>query len=497
MTDNKIENEDVAEAPASPSSEPDQSNGNKAKTPSVLFRLLLFAVPILIGAAGLFIAIRNQKTPALKPEIERSQNVRVLTIVPVDFTPTATGNGMSKPERIWDAVAEVKGKIATVHPTLKAGGKVEADTVLLTIDDQDIRLAIARLQAEISRSNATIAELNASRENYEATSSLDQKTLALAEKEFARIQRLKGQNAVSASEAEAQQKTVLAQRQQVQATQNKLNLLPAQVQSAEANLQVATANLKERQRDLERCVIKSPIGGRVGDVSLDVGETLSAGQRLFSVQPNGKLEIEAQIATSALRRVFDSRQRNLDASNGLADRDAEFSRYFNQKVLIRYELGGQVNRRFGRVVRFREQLSDRTRSGRVVIAFDEDLAAENENIAQNRSGSPPPVPGTYCEIEMRGKTLPERVVIPVDAIRDENVFVVSNNRLKRKTIEIEMTEGQFAIVKSGLQAGDKLVVSEPETAIDGVLVRLEEDSKWSELIGSLSAKDAGFGEINQ
>ena len=128
---------------------------------------------------------------------------------------------------------------------------------------------------------------------------------------------------------------------------------------------------------------------------------------------------------------------------------------------------------------------------------DRDAGAENENTAENRTGSPPPIPGTYCEIEMRGKTLPERIVIPIDAVRDGEVFVVTDNRLKRKTIEIEMAEGQFAVVKSGLKAGDKLVVSEPETAIDGVLVSPEEDSKWSELIRVLSAKDAGFGELSQ
>ncbi|MEM9410443.1 MAG: hypothetical protein AAGA30_04985, partial [Planctomycetota bacterium] len=106
------------------------------KKTNLFVRLLLFGLPILVGLGGLAFAINRQTPIKLKPESERSQKVRVLRIQPIDFTPSATGNGLSKPERVWDAVAEISGKVSNVHPSLRSGGLVSSDDVLLTIDDQ-------------------------------------------------------------------------------------------------------------------------------------------------------------------------------------------------------------------------------------------------------------------------------------------------------------------------------------------------------------------------
>ena len=106
---------------------------------------------------------------------------------------------------------------------------------------------------------------------------------------------------------------------------------------------------------------------------------------------------------------------------------------------------------------------------------------------------PPLVQGMFCEVELRGKPRKGQVVIPRSALHDGHVYLVSDsNRLERRKVEIAFVQSNLLCLKSGLQGGETLVVSDPTPAIEGMLVEPVSDD---ELQQGLIAEATGEGEL--
>jgi hypothetical protein len=68
--------------------------------------------------------------------------------------------------------------------------------------------------------------------------------------------------------------------------------------------------------------------------------------------------------------------------------------------------------------------------------------------------------GEYLKANVAGRLIPNSIVIPNDAIyQGSYVYVVEENLLKRRNVELLWKNESDAIVKSGLKAGDQLVVT--------------------------------------
>jgi hypothetical protein len=77
----------------------------------------------------------------------------------------------------------------------------------------------------------------------------------------------------------------------------------------------------------------------------------------------------------------------------------------------------------------------------------------------------------YCEVELRGKVRESHLVIPRSALHNSEVYLLdADNRLQRRAVELDFAQSNFLCLKSGLNEGDTLVVSDPTPAIEGMLV---------------------------
>jgi multidrug efflux pump subunit AcrA (membrane-fusion protein) len=82
---------------------------------------------------------------------------------------------------------------------------------------------------------------------------------------------------------------------------------------------------------------------------------------------------------------------------------------------------------------------------------------------------PPLVKGMYCAVELRGRKPRQQLVIPRSALhgdRHGEVFVLdADNRLHRRAVVVAYAQSGFACIRSGLTAGEVIVVSDPMPAI--------------------------------
>lgn len=450
--------------------------------------VILFVVPIALGAALLLWAVANRGQAEKLPQQELSRRLRVIEVQPTTVIPRAIGFGESVVSSSFQAIAEVKGKIVELHPELKSGSFIREGALLVAIDTSDIEISIQKLQAEIARSEASVQELHATRENLESGLAIEQSSLEVAKREMDRLESLyQNSKAISASEVDNQRRSVLAQQQSVQNLQNSLNLLPAQIKSAEASIAVSQANLASSQRDLERCQIFAPFNCRLGSVDLELNEVVSVGQQLLTALAIDKLEVEAQFGLDKVAKVIRPDYESPRMVRDLTANPQDLLRkFFDVDVTLRYDAGGIRNSRDAKLERLREQLDFQARTVGIVVSVDHPYQQEG-NAKEN---GPPPVPGTYCEVELRGKPIENSFIVPRSAIRDDAVFLVDyENRLRKQAIEVELVQNNFAAI-SGLKPGDRVIVSDPTPAIEGMLVAPQIDT---EVVQTLRA-EAGVAQ---
>ena len=280
-----------------------------SSSPSLLWRVVnrrtLAILPVVLGAFVLWTMKSRRAEPKPEPLSEVARQLRIIEVPQVALVPRVVGFGLAQAADRWSAVAQVKGRITAVHPELKAGSILKADEIVLQINRTEYELRIAQLHAEIAELTAQQARLTAEEENLKASLAIEKDSLTLAERDLARLQSLTTGNTVTESEVERQQREVLAQRQSVQNLKNSLNVLPAEQQSLAESLKAKQAGLDLAELDLSYATIKAPFDCRIGDLALEVGQFLTAGQSLFEAYGIATTEVEAQLPINQARTLLD------------------------------------------------------------------------------------------------------------------------------------------------------------------------------------------------
>ncbi len=219
----------------------------KTRVPNFIYQLwpkLLFIPPVIAGVVVLAMLVRNRMDPERQPESEVPRVLRVIRAPLQEILPCAMGYGTAEPGDVWQAIAEVRGRVIQVDEDLNAGAIIKSGTEVLVIDPAEYELAIAQLDATINQTVAQLDELTVKQANDEASLAIEIDSLNLAENELRRLTGLYENKAISDSELDQQQRNVLLQRQKVQSLNNALKLFPSQKKSIEANLAVQRASLR-------------------------------------------------------------------------------------------------------------------------------------------------------------------------------------------------------------------------------------------------------------
>ena len=445
-------------------------------------RRWLVVPPILVGLAVVVLLVLRRESPPRRPVAEMVRTVRVIEVQPLDVIPRALGYGTVQPAEVWQAVAEVRGRVVEVHPDLQAGALIPAGELLLRLDPAEYELQLAQFQADLARVEAQMEELEVQESNDRASLEIEEASLLLAEAERERLESLVDRQAISAAEVDLQRRTVLTQRQQVQRLQNSLQLIPQKQQSLVAEQAVKQAGRAQAELDLVKTEITAPFDCRLGDVDLRPGQFLSAGQLLFTAHGTSAMEVEAQLPLDQLRTLIATVEGQ--APPMLWDPET-VPAFFDFQAVVRYHSGDFRVEWDARVVRLRERLDPRTRTAGLVVAVDRpyELVIPGQR--------PPLKQGMYCQVELRGATRADRIVIPRAALHDGHVYLVGEDRrMVRRAVQVEFVQADFVCLAGGLRAGDVVVVSDPQPAIEGLRLEPVPDD---DLPQRLAAQASGTG----
>ena len=443
------------------------------------YRKLLLVPPLLVGIAVLALAVSNKKQPTLREAVETARPARTVTIQPVDFVPRTLGYGYAEPKKQLASVAEVAGRITYRNPDLLRGRILGAGTLLFEIDRTDYTLEVERAQADLISIEAQISEIDTTIANLQESLKIERDLLELSEKELERKAKLLKKGASSQASVDTARTSLLSQKQKIQDLENENRLLPAQRAVLLATKQQNETRLAQAEEDLARTRIILPFDARIASVAAEEGEYVPVGQQLLEADGIDVSEVTAQFALTHFASLM-SGNRPMEGFD--ASRAADVLREFGIQALVRAVNMGEAPVWEARLDRINDAIDAGTRTLGVIVAVDDPYG---KAIIGKR---PPLVKNMFVEVELRGRAKPDRVVIPYSAVhRSEEgadiVYLVDDqHRLRRREISLGAVQGDIAVIRDGLAAGDQLVLTDLIPAIEGMLLAPEEDKdSWEKI----------------
>ena len=155
-------------------------------------------------------------------------------------------------------------------------------------------------------------------------------------------------------------------------------------------------------------------------------------------------------------------------------------------AVVRPDGGSSRSEWSGELVRSTANIDQQTRAPGVVIQV------RNDPSSPAQSGPPFLIKGMYCEVELTGKVQKDLIMVPNSSVHSNNTVYILNqeNRLEKRQIEPWFTQENLTVVKSGLQPGEQLIVTDIVPAVEGMRLKPTLDS---ELMKTLVIQAKGNG----
>jgi len=448
-------------------------------------RKLLILPPIIVGIGVLAYVITHKAEPPRLPPSEMARFVRVITTHTGSVIPRILGYGSVKPEKVWMAAAEISGTVIYVHPNFKKGSILAAGTEIVRISPADYELAITQAQANIHAIDAKLEELRVSEKNTRESVDIEERGLAVNEKELARKRTLFSRSAVSQAAVDQEQRNTLNQRRKVQDIKNSLRLIPSQRALQREERAVNDAKLAAAKLNLERTHIRLPFNARIAEQNVEKAQYAQVGQTLAVADSMEVAEVDAQIPIAHFQALLSSVSNSPITITTGSFRD--LAEKYGFEAIVRLRLGDRSiawNARFSRIS---DTIDPKTRTLGMIASVD-------NNYGRAVPGQRPPlVKGMFVEVELRTRPIENVIIVPRAAVSQNKVYVVgADNRLEVRDVVVGLQQQSFAVITKGLNEGDRVIVSDVAPAVKGMLLKVTEDT---ELLARLKDEAMGVGEL--
>ncbi len=410
---------------------------------------VIVVLSLAVVIAGLLVKLRPKAERQVPTE--KGLLVEVLTARAEKIDMIIETYGTVKPREILNLVAEIPGQIVNIHPSFKEGIFIKKGTVLIEIDPRTYQLNLESRRVQIKQAEAELKRLKQEVHNFEASIKISRSNVALAQAEFSRLNRLTGQNVVAQTTRDNAEQRYLTSLERLQGLKNQMALTGPLKERLEAQLHMARVTLRQARLDLERTRIDSPFDGWVLEKTIEEGQHVSAVKHLGKIYRAGALDIEVRIPIKDLKWFpHDLNQGSMP--------DAEI--FFDSKNTSRTWKG--------RVSRIMAQIDEKTRTLPVVVeVIDNAPAKGDQDIFYLR-------PGMFVTVQIKGRQVKQAFVLPRHVVHTDGVvYLVRDNRLRIKQVNIMRSFKNFVFIDKGLADGDLVIITPLSGAADGTLVRLK------------------------
>jgi len=388
--------------------------------------------------------------------------VEVVIADNIPFRVRLIAYGNVEPAISFHSKAEVGGKIGYVHPDLKRGNSIAAGTVVVRIDPADYEVTLRQTQADLAGSRASLAQLQEEEKTTRQSLALVQKNLDVGETELRRVQQMFAKRLVARSEVDREEQTVLQLRQQVAELQGQLNTYTSRTASVNAQIKRSEQQVKGQRTTLGRTEIAMPFTARIGEVAIEQGEFVSAGNNLFEALDVNGVEINAQLPVMHMRTLVSHLDSFTTTTGQPTGNLQNILQALNLTAQVRLVGGPALAMWEARVLRFGESIDPIRRTVSLVIGVENPYG---QIIPGKR---PPLLKGMYMAVELYAP-IREAMVIPRQAIHQGRVYVASaENKLEIKPVVVRFHQGELAVIDAGLNVGERVIINDLMPVIEAM-----------------------------
>jgi len=402
------------------------------------------------------------------------RTVEVLTVQEIPFRSRVTAYGNVQPSITLNSMAEVSGKISYVHPNLKSGETIPAGTLVVSIEAEDYALSLQQTREDLKGSRSALAELEAESRSTRRSLDLARKNLEVGEAELARIRDVYQRQLVSKSTLDAEEQKAIQLRQQVEDLQGRMNSYASRRQSIEAQIARAEQEVQNRTTILGRTGITLPFDARIGTVSIDENEFVTVGSPLFEASDLRGVEISAQLPLVSMRQLISHLENREIALQQFVHTGGRINESLDLSARVRLVSDMPEAVWEARVLRISEAIDETRQTIGVVVGVDNPY----EKIIPGRR--PPLLKGMYTAVDL---IAPEHLamVIPRRALHEGRVYIAdAEDRLAIRAVDVQLTQGEIAVIRDGIEVGERVIVNDLVPVIAGMPLDVNLDSGIAE-----------------
>ena len=382
---------------------------NKSK---LALKIILPLLILVIGFVGFNMTSKLKKAPQRQSPLQQGILVDVVELKNITHRVTIHATGTVQAEQEIALVPEVSGKVIWISPQLVRGGLFKKGETLLKIDTSDFELAVEKAYAEIAQVQVELA--------------IERERAKIALSEWQRIEIIdKG-------------------------TPGPLATREIQLRQQQANLARAEANLQQTQLYLQRTELKAPFNGRIRQEQVDLGQYLRAGTSIGSFAGTDRAEIYIPLPARELTWLNIPLVAHKQGASAIIRIPASNNTSWS----------GKLTRSLG-------EIDPNSRMATVIVVVEDPYQLKNS------LNQPPLLNGLFVNIELSGEEFTNIISIPRKALHAGNMVWIadSENHLSLRSVEILRREKQQILIKGGVQAGEKLILTSLSGAAEGTLLR--------------------------
>jgi RND family efflux transporter MFP subunit len=385
-------------------------------------------IALSLAAAGLSACGGHERAP----EAAKLHEPIAVTVVPVATVDTAErleAGGVVAAQESASVSSRIVATIVAVR--VKAGDRVRAGDVLVTLEGRDITAQTRQAQA-----NALAAERSLSQSRTELGAAEGEHRLATAWQK--RIAALHARNSATDQERDEAEARLTAAAARVAGAQAGIDAAEAHLAAARAGVGVATATESYT-------TVRAPFDGLVTERLIDPGNLAAPGIPLLRMDSDGTRQVVVRVDEARVAYVHPG-----------------------DRVTVLIDALGE------------DTTHDAGVEG-VVAEVARAIGADQRTFTVKVS-VPPTVTvrsGSFARVVFRGA--PRRaLVVPADAIRRHgqvsSVFVVQDGVARLRLIQVGPASAEGVEVLAGLEAGESIVTSPLPRLVDGVRVTIGDGS---------------------
>ena len=376
---------------------------------------------------------------AVSPSVD-ADSVSIATVRVGNIANSISASGIVIPVHEELVSSPVSTRVVKVHA--KLGQQVQADEILLELDQRTILLAIDALKEQLAQQEnrilALTLELEQKRKQLASAIELLQLDLEAARVKLGRYQTLRKAGGVSAEDlltAELNVKRIEIQlRQHHEQIDDSKRVTSSNIEGARLQKNILQKQLQEQQQLLAQTRVRAPFSGMLTWLLADEGASVGAGQLVAKVSELSNYKVEASLS--------DFHARTLSAG---------------QQVLVE-----QGNTRLnGEVQTVLPEIQNGTI--KLLVALREPHHAMLRNKLRVE---------VNILTEQRQNTLLADAGPAFNGRGPQAVFVVRDGVARKTTLNIGASDGKSVEILSGARAGDRLIISDTSRYKERDSVRL-------------------------